>query len=467
MSELYSQIASASFKKEAENNVAVIPDSFFCLNDEDLSVEYNYQPSQPIKNSRALNLKAVDGPIVLSDGTININVEPKEFGNFLEGFSDLTSGNYLPMTAPSGVFTAGEEITGGTSAKTATVTADIDGQFLIVSAPSGDFTDGEEITGGTSGKTATLTKFDSTVYAHTSVSPSESTTTFTLQFNYNDRAIRYMGVRFHGIDSLAQSDNIITAGVKTLPQSQFRQGRVTAITTAGAGEKTITVDQTLGLVAADSIKLYRPGTGFIDFSAATVKTHDVAGVTNSTSFTVTNLETATAVGDLILLAPQTANYTVGNEFSFIGGSLATIGDDIDNLATACIEDFTLVMLNELEARYCADGVDFEDRFPSHLLQKGFTGNGTLKLHTKNEFFYRFLRKNTAQAFRIRSIGSDIGVTDMQNEVWFTFAQVQFDTYNTNIGEDNIVDEDIPFSSFYDDTEGHSARMVLINDVASY
>jgi len=64
----------------------------------------------------------------------------------------------LYIFAASGTFTVGETITGGTSAKTATVAENnsVHTTYLVVTAPSGEFTALETITGGTSAKTATV-----------------------------------------------------------------------------------------------------------------------------------------------------------------------------------------------------------------------------------------------------------------------------------------------------------------------
>lgn len=468
MSDFYSRVASASLKKETTVNTPVVPDTFFSLNDEDISAEYPYTSATPVKNNRAINIKAVKNGIPAPSGSVNVNIEPKNWGHFINGvYGGVSSGNYMPISSASASFSVGETVTGGTSTETAVVSLDSDSEYLILTSASGEFTDAETITGGTSGSTATVTEFDTTVFGHAGTMPSANTVSYTLQVNYVDNAIRYIGTRFTGIDSVAQSENIITAGVQIMAQGQFRHAKVTAVTTAAAGSNTITVDQTYGIIATDSIKLYRPGTGFLDFSASNVKIHTIDSITNTTSFVVTNLETSTAVGDLIMLAPQTASYTVGNEFSWIGGSHGDIGAAVGSLSTDCLEDFTYVVSSEFESRHCATGADFEDLFPNALVQKGFTASGNFVISYQDEDFYRSLRLNTLQAFRIRSIGDLIGSTGMENECHFTFPSVQFDTYQTNVGNDDIVKEDIPFTAFDDSTTGYSSRALLINDVASY
>lgn len=470
MSELYTRRGSLSLKKEAVINTPITPDTFIPFNDENISTEYPYTPSTPVSGNRAMNLRAIAGAVPAPVGTINLNIEPKTFPQFLLGIlGGLTSGQYMPITSASGTFTVGETVTGGTSTETATVVADYNGEFLLVSGASGDFTDGETITGGSSGETATLTEFDATVFGHVGTLPAEVGTgeTFSLQVNYAENAIRYFGVRFTGLDAIGQADNVLTAGVGVMAQGIFRHAKVTAVTSSGAGAKTITVDQSLGLVAADTIKLYRPGTGFLDFSAASTKTHTVGTVPTSTTFTVTNLETSTAVGDLIVLSPQTATYNIEKEFSWIGGSEITIGADVDNLASENIEDFTISILNEYKSRHAAQGADFQDRLPSAILQKGCTGGGSFKLHYTDEDFVKLLRLNTAQALELRAIGGEIGSTDLEYEIRVYLPEVQLDNFDTSLDVDSLVDQDIPFTHFYNSGQGYQSRVVVINDVASY
>lgn len=466
MTELYSRVASASLIKEVTPNTPLTPTNFFHLNEEDIAAEYAYTPSTPVANNRAMNLRAVSNKIAAPAGTISVNVDPKTWGHFLNGiYGGLTSGKYLPISSASASFTVGETVTGGSSSATATVVLDSNGEFLLVSGGSGTFTAGETITGGTSGSTATVTTYAATVYAHVGTLPDSSFTTYTLQINYVDNAIRYMGVRFHGLDAVGQKDNIITAGVKMMAQGQFRHAKVTAITTSGS-TKTITVDQTYGLVDGDTIKIYRPGTGFIDINGSGVKTEAITSVASTTTFTLATLTTSTAVGDLVMLAPQTASYTSGNEFSWIGGSVGYVGAAISSLAEEALEDFTFLVDTEFEERHSANGTLVKDQFPSALLEKGNTGSGTFKAYYNDEDFMRLQRLHTARAFRIKSTGALITGT-LYNQIWFTFPEVQFDPYQTNITTDEIVDEEVPFTAFYNSTVGYLSRAVLINDVSSY
>lgn len=468
MSETYSRIGIASLKKESSENVAVIPDVFFGFNEEDIAQEYPFVASMPISNNRSMNIRALKAAIPPAEGSITMNVEPKTFGHVLNGvFGGLTSGRYLPHSGGSGTFTVGETVTGGTSSATGTVLF-VGNGFLLVT-PSGTFQAAETITGGSSSATATVTAYSATVYGHAGVLPDNSMPSYTLQFNFADNAIRYFGVKFTGLDALAQDENIITAGVQIMAQSQFRHAKVTAVTNSGSGTKTLTVDQTFGLVATDVIKVWRPSTGaFLDFASSGVKTHAVATVASTTTITVTNLETSLAVGDLIMLAPQTASYSVVDEFTWIGGATAEMGDAVSSLSTTgvCLEDFTMVLANEYEPRHCAYGTLLKDRFAAHLLQKGVQVNGTFKAYYADEGRLRNMRTNTAQALRIKMVAGLIS-TGLYYEFWMTLPEVQFKPIQTNFSQDAIIDEEVEFDAFYNTTNAALAKCLLVNTITSY
>jgi len=458
-----------SLIKEATANVALTPTTFIPFQSESITSEYPNSPSTPVSGNRAMNLRAIKNKVPAPAGAITVNVEPKTFGHIVNGlYGGITSGNYMTANTFSGDFSVGSTITGSVSAKTATVAYHFNQEFILITSPSGEFTDGETITETVVGnKTAVVVASNNSVYGHVGSAPTTLDQTYTLQKNYTDRAVRYMGVQFHSIDAIGQADNIITADINMMAQSEFRHARVTAVTVAAGGAQTITVDQTLGLVAADAIKLYRPGTGFLAFPSAAVYEHAIDSVTNSTQFVVTALETSTAVGDLIVLAPQTPSYTLDEEFCWIGGADANIGDDVDNMAAFDCQDFTMVVNNEFEARHAATGSDFQDLFPSDLLQKGFTGGGTLTLHNEDENYYRHLRVNTAQSVEVTTTGNQISTSGMYFQLRSLYPEVQFDSYQLSLAQDDIVGEEIPFTSFYNASLGISHLLLLVNDVATY
>lgn len=470
MSETYSRVGSISIKAETTPNTAVTPTIFIPFNDEDLPEEHPYTAVMPIESNRMVNRRATCAPIPAPDGTINLSVEPKTFGNILKGvFGSVTTGvKFASSDADNGDIAVGDTITNA-STGTGTVVAIIaEENIILASGVSGDWATGDTIgNGGT--HTSTLGTFDDSVYGHLATLPAEVSTTYTVQKNYSDRAMRFFGCRFYGLDALAQGDNVITAGVKVMAQSMFRHARVTEALTDGAGAKTIKVDQVVGLVDSDTIKVYRPSTGaFLDFSASSVKTHTIGTVDFANSeLDITNLETALAVGDLIVLAPQTASYTTADEFCWVGGSQLALGADKDSFADIDVEDYTMVITNEFESRHRATGATVWGRFPAAILQKGLTGAGTFTVANENEDYFRHSRINNGQAVRLTTTGDQIGSTGIYHQMIVTYGAVQFDPYSLNLSADDIVNEEVPFTAFYDETNAFGMQVLLINDVSSY
>lgn len=464
---MYSRLATASLIKEVAEAPA-IPNVYFGFNEEDIETSYQFTPAMPVIGNRSKNIRPVKNVIPAPENTLTMYAEPKTFGHFLNGLmGGLTSGRIIPFTNLAvSIFQVGETITGGTSTETATVLF-VGEDYLLVGSPSGDFDAAETITGGTSSATAVVTRYASTVYGHAAKLPSNNAATYTVQLNYLDSAIRYFGVRFTAIDSLGQEDNIITAGVKIMAKGQFRHALVTDAVTSGAGAKTIPLDQTLGLVATDSIKVWRPGTGFLDFSASTVKTHAIGTVASATSITITNLETALQVGDIVMLAPQTASYSIAGEFPWIGGSTVEMGATLATLAEECIEDFTLTITNEYESRHCAVGNNLADRFPQHIIQKSLDIAATFNTTYENEEFMKIQRANEKAVVRLKTLAGKIGTTTFDYELRFLLPDARFNPYQTSIGQDDVVNEELSVMAFYDSSMAAMARVLLVNDITAY
>lgn len=473
MASSYSRVSYMALKKETTENTAVTPDVFIPFMSEDIVTEWSGTFSQAIVSNRAVNYRPVDHAIPAPEGSVSLHVEPAFFGHFLLGAGGaISSGVYFPITSLSADFTVGETVTGGTSTETATVVkTSTEGDYVLVSSPSGEFTDGETITGGTSGSTATLTKMDAQAIGHEVTWPQDSlATTYTVEFGFDGEAYRYTGVRFGEI-AWSQSDNVWTADVGVTARTEFKMARVTAITSSGAGSQTITVDQTTGLAASDTVKLYRPGTGFQDFSASSVKTHTIDAVSNETAFTVTNLETSTAVGDLILLAPQTPSYTGESEFIWAGGTEARLGTSITTALAAsgdCIEDFNLTITNNLEPRHCADGANTVNRFPGKVYTAGLDGTGTIMKTYENMEFLDKMRSNRQFALQLLSTADALpNAADFNYTLDIRIPDARHNPFMANISEDDIIGQDMEFQMFNSTSDGYFMKALLVNEETSY
>lgn len=466
MPETYSRLGSILIKKETTENTAVVPNVSIPFNDEDITDDYAAIASSPVQGNRAMNIRALAKAIPAPAGSLNLNIEPKTFPHFLNSMAGgLTSGVLFTLSNVTSL-AVGDTIDNG-STGTGVVAAILSDKLMVLcTSVSGDWATGNTVD-NSGAHSSTLGTFSATVYGHLASFPNNLDVSYSLQKNYTDRAVRYCGVKFHAIDGFAQSDNIMTASVKLMARSAFHGAYVKAILASGAGSKVITVDQTQGLVVGDSIKIYRPGTGFLDFSASGVKTHTIGSISAEASVTVTNLQTTLAVGDILVLAPITPSYSIDDEFIWVGGSQIQLGAARTSLADIDVQDYTMVATAELEERHAAQGTNFADRFPSDLLEKGFTASGSFTLHNENEDFYRHLRKNTDQAIELYTRGNQIGSTGLHYGLYVQFANIQLTAYDLTIGQDDIINEEVPFESYYDSTAGYSVRMLVINDTASY
>lgn len=461
-----------ALKAETTENVAVIPNVFIPFISHDITTQYKSNASVPIIGSRVLNINPIKDIIEAPSGTVKVQAEPKTFGYFLKAvFGAVTSGRYFPISSVTGTFTVGETVTGGTSAATATVLAvSAEGDYLIMGSPTGTFTAaGEALTGGSSGATATLGVNAGTVYGHEFKGPQDSLPTFTVEFGYDDMAFRFTGVRFNGFNSISHDNNIITAEINMFARAEFKHARVTAAVTSGSGAKTIPLDQTTGLVATDSIKVFRPSTGaFLDFSASSVKTHTVGTIPGETSITVTDLQTALAVGDLVVLAPLTPSYSVERELAWIGASVARLSTT-PTLALAAsaasIEEFELSIMNEMEGRHAANGTNVVNRFPAKNHLKKLSLEGSIKKAYLDQTYLDIVRNATAMALQVRHTGRQIASTGVYYTLDWRLPNLIFRPHNPNPEEDNVLDEEMSFDGYLN--SAYTAKTLLVNDNTAY
>ena len=470
---MYSRLTYAALKVEVTENTMLKPDTFFPIVSQDIVTQYSANASMPIIGNRTERINPIKNLIEAPSGSIGLQLEPKTLGHFLRAiYGAVTTGRYWSISGASGTFVAGETITASTSGATAVISAiSAEADYILSGAITGTPVAGQTITGGTSGATATIVAVSSSVYGHEFKAPQSSLPTYTLEIGYDDMAYRFGGVRFNAFNPVSQNDNIMTAEVMVMARSEFKHARVTAAVTAGAGAKTIPLDQTTGLTTSDTIKVFRPSTGaFLDFVSAGVKTHAPATIPGETSITVTNLETALAVGDLVVLAPQTPSYTLGKEFSWIGGSVVRAASTMAAAvaaSAASIEAYTLQIMNELEARHAANGTNLVNRFPSKNHLKKFTGEGTVKKAYLDQTFLDRMRNNTQTAWQFVHTGDQISATG----IYYTLdLRVPFSVlrpHSPSFEQDALLDEEMEFDIYRDSTAGYSAKALLVNEITAY
>jgi len=465
----YSKTSYIMIKKEATENVAVKPDVSIPFLSEDISVEWSGEYSQAIVNNRFKNYRPIERAIPAPEGKISFAAEPALLGHFLSSnVGALTSGIYMPVSSVTGTFQVGETITGGTSSATADIVAiSSENDYLLLENATGSFTAAETITGGTSSATATMTKYDAQAIGHQYLVPQDDlNTTYTVEIGFDNEAFRYTGVRFAEMNFSIDNNQLI-AEAMVMARSAFKMGRVTAVTSSGAGAKTITLDQTTGLIATDTIKAFRPGTGFLDFSAASVKTHTVGTVASETSITITNLQTALAVGDLIVLAPQTTAYTGEREFTWAGGAYARVGNSITAALTSTndnIEEWETGVVNTLEYRHAANGTNLVNRFPAKVFTAGCEAAGKITKTYVDMTMTDRLRSERKVALQVL-----FEADALPNAASFNYLldirtpDIRFKPYAPNVSEDDLLVEEIEFEIFKDQTAGYAVKMLLVNE----
>jgi hypothetical protein len=467
MSEVYTRRGSASLKKETTANTAVIPDTFFELNSEDISTEYAHTPTTPVAGVRSKAYNIVKNKIGAPQGTISLNIEPNTAGHFFNGmFGGVTTGNYVKVSTVSGTFNTAGLVTFVGSSATATPVY-VGKTFILFSTFSGTPLVTDTLSQAGSGATANVDLVDATeaVKGHAAKAPAELEETYSLQMNYADSAMRYIGVQFHGVDAIGQSDNVLSAGIKMMAQTVFRN---TTCEAATAGSTVaVTADQTKGLVTGDIVKVFRPSTGaFIDLDGVGTKTTG-ATVTSATVATLATVTDNVVAGDLLMLAPQTASYTTADEYCWVGGGQVSIGDDLDTFVSEAVEEFSFVLDNEFEPRHSGGGNNFEDRYPSALLQKGLMGSGNFMFHYTDETFISALRTKSEKAIKINVEGSEIASTGINNVFQFQMPRIVLHPFETNLDVDNLIDTDIPFEAVHDDVTGYLAEILIVNNITSY
>lgn len=473
---MYSRLGYFALKVETTENTAVVPNVFLGISGIDVVTQYMTNPSSPIFMDRNTKINPVKGPIDAPQGSVTVQVEPKGFGYFLRAvIGAVTSGRYFPISSVTGTFTVGETVTGGTSAATATVLAvSAEGDYLLMGAPTGTFTaGGEALTGGTSGATATLGVNAGTVYGHEFKAPQTTLPTFTVEIGYADQAYRFTGVRFPAFNSITAEDNIITAELAMFARAEFKFGRVNTITAGGSGTRVVLCDQTQGLVVGDTVKIFRPSTGaFIDLNGSGVKTNVITAISPNVSISMTVLTDSTAVGDLVMLAPQTPSYSVAKELSWIGGSVARVADTMTtaisaSAALASIESFELAITNEMEARHAALATGIPGRFPTANHLKGFMGNGTLRKAFADMSFLDRLRNNTKTSLNIRHTGDQIASTGVYYTLDWRMPNTIFSPWHPAMENDALLDEEMPFDLYRETSPAYTTKVLLVSDATSY
>jgi len=191
--------------------------------------------------------------------------------------------------------------------------------------------------------------------------------------------------------AFAQQDNLIKCTASLMPRKAFINSRVLGAVNSGT---TLTLDQTSGLLAGDSILILQKEDGY-----TTVQTHIIDSTTDETTLVVTSAFNAQVdVDDIVVIKRATATYDQDLELTWLGGTAISTGDDIDNTAAENFEDFSIDFTNETEQRWFG-GKTAAARYPGDVLTKGYTGEGKIAKFYDSESKLDKARSNDKLAVR--------------------------------------------------------------------
>jgi len=343
----YSKLGYMILKKESTAGVAVTPDVPIELLAESVAVNWDFSAVSPIAGSRSKNIKTVANQVGPFDGSVELYCEPNSVGYFL-------------------VALFGEDVA--------------------------------------------TTLEAATVYQH-DFEPLNTLQTLTMDIKVAGESYirRFFGVRISKI-TLSKDDNKIKMVVDISAQRVFDCARATAVYANGT---VLDLDQSSGITTSDTLLV---------LDEANLDTVNniltVSAVVSETRLTVSALGAAVAVDDVIVIQAQTIDgddYEISKEFIWAGGADVYIGtteNPMQQLAAKTnVEDFEIVIENEIEPRWSATGVDVVDRMPANMLLKGVSATGKFTQFHTNPEFIDCLRSNEQIGLRFNfwgpSISSDV------------------------------------------------------------
>jgi hypothetical protein len=267
---------------------------------------------------------------------------------------------------------------------------------------------------------------------------------------------RVFGMRGASLKT-SYSDNALMADCGISALGAFTVARVT--TTAGSGT-TLVISSTQGLTTSDTITVsYGDGTNSEDLTISNI---NADGVT----LTVSSISKTHTAGDRVVIKSSTASYTVGSQFSGIGGSQFYIGSAIGSVAAFDAEDYTMDFSQEIDARHALTGVKESDRWPYTALVNGYEFKTSFKFYHSDPKWIDYMRGRSQLATKLEATGDLIGAT-ATDLLRIELFDLRVDSYLPKYGQDGTVEEDISATVKYDSSAGFFGRITLINTTATY
>ncbi len=132
-----------------------------------------------------------------------------------------------------------------------------------------------------------------------------------------------------------------------------------------------------------------------------------------------------------------------------------------------IEDFELVLTNEVEAKHGANGVNVVNRFPAKHFLKGLTGEGKINRTYTDPTYLDRLRNGTATSIQVKHTGNQIGSTGQYYQLDWRVPKAILKAFNPSLSEDDLMAQEMGFDMYYSTTSGYFMKALLVTDVATY
>lgn len=221
-------------------------------------------------------------------------------------------------------------------------------------------------------------------------------------------AVRLFGVKFATLEFSNADNNQVQLVIGIEARRAYLNARV--LTDASSGT-TLTLDQTSGLAAGDTLLVLNPAS-----PAGTPRdTLIVASITDETHLEVTGTITDVDEGDYVVVQSRPVadgDFARDRDFIFAGGCVALAGkpnpDALQKLAArANVEAFSVNLTNGVRSAHSATGCNFVDRMPATILFTSFAADGTFGEFRVSPEWRALLRERSGVALRYRFCGKQL------------------------------------------------------------
>lgn len=340
----YSKLGYLMLKKESSAGVAVYPDQPVEILSESMEVNWDFSSVSQIAGRRGKNQRPVLNKVGPFEGTLELYVEPRNIGHFLNGVLGEDA-----ITTLSAAVSYGHDFEPLTTLPTYTMDIKIGGAGYVT---------------------------------------------------------RYFGVRIKKV-TFSIDENKLKASVDISAQRVFDGARVTTAASSGTAlllDQTsgLTTSDTILVLDADA-----PGTTLATLTVTTVTDENTLAVsTIGASLSIDDIVVIAAQTpdtedyDMSneLIWSGGADVYINDGADALQGLAAK---------TNC-EEFELTIENELDPRWAATGVDVVDRMPSDIRLKGVSVSGKFSQFHTNPQFMDYLRDNTQLGLRFNFFGATLG-----------------------------------------------------------